>query len=217
MNKLLIERINNNFQPMCTYEIAKDYLCRVVRYGGKGVLLDKENILNMLKIIIAEDFDIGMNQIKYRVVDLTKLEGNAFIDSNWGDHIYRVKIDETFMEESTNLEFLYVLLHEFGHLKQYLNALKGKRLRKSVITRAPEIYTTTPWQQRGAHYRYYSNDNEHYADMYAFSKMLNWVREESKKNCPKSKLFINKKKLKKDRFYTRFDHALNKIKFIAWH
>lgn len=217
MDSEQIERINKNLPPKLTYKLAREYLGQVIRYGGNGVPMDKENIISALKIIMTEDLNVRFSQIQVKIANLNKLESNAFIECNRGDYIYRLKINKDFIESSTNLEFLYVLIHEFGHLKQYLEGKAGRKMRKSVGMRTPEIYTTTTWQQKGAHYRYYSNDNEHYADSFAFNKLLTWIREEQKSSHPKSRLLINKKKLQKDKFYINFDYALNKIKFIAWH
>ena len=102
-NKKIVDRINGtrHFSGL-SYENALLYLNAVFELnlgvGSEDFVEVKENLLYVLKVVMANDLGLDLNQISYRIKELNGVTA-AQVEDNLGDFKFKISINKTFWKE----------------------------------------------------------------------------------------------------------------------
>ena len=171
------DRINSNQNiNEFDYKESRDFFLTSL-FNSKKLDFDKftikEKMLNSLRIMFAKKFGLRPNQIKFT---LKKMSSAAGIEELRGDGIFRINIDEESFIKYSNLEVAVTICHEFGHLRQMLNALEGENVYDIISCDFESLNNENWWQKKGRQFKYEANINEYQANVYACKVVLNCVK-----------------------------------------
>ena len=179
-NKKIIDRINGtrHFSGL-SYTNALVYLNAVFElnlgFGSEEMVEVKENLLYVLKIVMANELGLDLNQISYRVVGLSENTA-AQLEDNLGDFRFKISINKDFFNGSTINKFIFSLLHEYGHIKQIIDERNGETVPEAVGIIDDKFEKLSKWHKKGVIYKYFANKNELDANNFAYTKMLQFYK-----------------------------------------
>lgn len=110
-----------------------------------------------------------------------------------GDGKFRINIDKTMFENSSLITFMVNVCHEFGHVKQVCEEIKGKNVPRGLEIDWQKLnLESKAWEIVGTNILYLNNKNEQQATKQAFSSLEKWLYYSRKKGNPTSALFSNR-------------------------
>lgn len=177
------ELVNKNIAPKTTVAEAKRFLQEVL--VGKISTRSYENfglklrILACVKVVLADEFNISPDSIKYNVIplDINTIMG---LRRSKGDGSHIIVINENLVESMLTQEFILSLLHEYGHILQVELRKKGEDVPDAIFVDSNMLAFESPWQVWGSKFKYGSNMNEFNAQYFARQIIDQWISDYSK-------------------------------------
>ena len=136
------------------------------------------DLLVALCVIFEKEFDVNDYSIRYMVGDFSKVNSFAFHESTRGDNVIIIGVDSEFLTEPSKVQFLKVMLHEYGHLNMFLKN-RGKKITPKSVVIASDIGNASVWQIIGALSSYNSCSSERNADLFAHKTINNLIKNKS--------------------------------------
>lgn len=219
-NKKIVDRINGtrHFSGL-SYENAILYLKAVFEFnlglGSEDFVEVKENILYVLKVIMAHELGLELDQISYRIKELNN-DTAAQLEDNLGDFKFKISINKNFFNESRINKFIFSLLHEYGHIKQVVDERNGKDVPRAIGIIDNQYESLSNWQKKGVLYKYFANENEMDANNFAYKKMLKFYKT-SVKQYGKNRFNNETRDFLLSQYINRnLRFYVGKIKYLGW-
>lgn len=211
----LIEDINRVIsENAMSIDLAEIYLKNYLN-SSKVELFDKVNLLTALKSIFSKEW-VHNIKIEYCIEDFSNIHALAYHEATRGDGKIILGVDIDFLINADKLSFLKTIMHEYGHLNEFLKCKKGRKKRESVFL-SENIVKENKWQIMGALARYGSCGSERKADNFANSRLRKWLNNETKNGTNKSVIIKAKKELKISRTKESTKYFMCKMFYGVWH
>ena len=203
----------------CTQEQAevliKSYLSNDDRFMILSDLAKKEHLLKALKVLMAKRLGLDVNSVRFVITTQGKNVG-ASVLRNKGDGTFDIAINEVNINLIDVDSFFIAILHEFGHIDLMLKESRGEIVPEALFTDSLQREKLNGWQNLGYLFKYSSDPNEYYANMFAFNCVREFV-EKYGKQCHKS---VSIRKLRKkcniEEFSTALAYVEAKILRAGW-
>jgi len=174
--KTLVANINERGLDI-TYETAKENL-EYLLAEEENVQSDEEIAVHMLILarrIMAEELGIDVKDIKFIIKPMNK-QIIAGVRRYKGDNTYTICINSNKIKCCKEISLLYSVLHEFGHIDLIRRELLGQNVPYALFRDDEEYEKLSAWQKAGVIFKYMSNDNEFYANLFACNKLKQLIK-----------------------------------------